>query len=166
MQAADLMTASPAAITPDTSIAEAAALMRARNIGMLPVVRDFSSMRLEGVVTDRDLVVRSIADRTDSSQAVRQCMTPAPVRTVTPTTDVHELMQQMEEWQIRRMPVVDAKGRLVGIVAMSDIALHVGPLEPLHVEELLARVSSPSRALLDGSTAMPSGPNSVRASRR
>ncbi|MEN9509124.1 MAG: hypothetical protein RLZZ621_1687 [Gemmatimonadota bacterium] len=166
MHVADIMTPSPAVILPDTSIAEAATLMRVRNIGFLPVVRDFGSMHLEGVVTDRDLVVRAIADRASTHQAVRQCMTPSPVQTATPSTDVHELIQLMEQWQIRRVPVIDTRGRLLGVVAISDLALHVGPLEPLQIEELLARISSPSRALLDDGSVMPSTPNSVRSSRR
>jgi CBS-domain-containing membrane protein len=93
-------------------------------------------------------------------------MTPSPVQTATPSTDVHELIQLMEQWQIRRVPVIDTRGRLLGVVAISDLALHVGPLEPLQIEELLARISSPSRALLDDGSVMPSTPNSVRSSRR
>lgn len=165
MHAFDIMTPHPAVVTPDTSIAEAAALMRLRNVGMLPVVRDLGSMHLEGVVTDRDLVIRSVADRRDSQQPVRQCMTPAPLQTVGPSADIHDVIRQMEQWQIRRIPVVDTSGRLLGVVAMGDLALRLGPIEPLQIEELLARVSAPSRALLD-SSAMPSSPNSVRSSRR
>jgi len=159
MHASDVMTANPAVVTPDTSLADAAALMRLRNVGLLPVVHDVTSMRLVGVLTDRDLVVRGVADRCDSQQAVKYCMTPVPVQTTTPTADIHDVIHQMEQWQIRRIPVVGADGRVLGVVSQGDLALRVGPLEPLLVEEFVARVSAPARGLIDHA-AMPSGPNS------
>jgi CBS domain-containing protein len=70
-------------------------------------------------------------------------MTWRTLHTVSPDTDVHEIVTRMEHAQVRRMPVVDADGALVGIVSQGDLATKLGPSEPLVVEEALERISSP-----------------------
>lgn len=146
MLARDIMTRSPAVVTPDTPVHEAAALMRDRDVGFVPVVDSRDAMRLQGVLTDRDIAVRCVAARQSCDGPVSECMTTGRVDSVGPDTDLHEVVALMERDQVRRIAVVDARGRLVGVIAQGDVALHLGPTEPNEVVELVERVSAPSAA--------------------
>jgi len=90
--------------------------------GEIPVVDANDTLRPIGVVTDRDIVCRIVAERRNpGDHTAGDCMT-SPVVTVTPETDLDACVNLMEERQIRRVPVVDERGRLAGIVAQSDVA--------------------------------------------
>jgi CBS domain-containing protein len=143
MKARDLMTANPRVVTTDQHVVDAARIMRDLNVGCVPVVRDTDSMHLEGVVTDRDLVVRCLAERHLRDCVITDHMTAGPLNTVSPETEVAELMELMERDQIRRILVTEGS-RLVGVIALADLALKEGPIEPLRMEEFMERVSAPS----------------------
>lgn len=143
MRTADIMTRSPSVITPATRINEAARLMRDRHTGFLPVVSSAEQQTLVGVVTDRDIVVRALAAGFSGDVIVAQVMSAGPLHTAHPDDDIHTVITDMERHQVRRIPVVDDAGRVVGIVSQADIAIHVGPLEPVLVDELLTRLSAP-----------------------
>ena len=122
MTVRDLMTANPAVCTRDTALADVARLMVDCDCGEIPVVDSEIAMHPIGVVTDRDMVCRVVAERRNPADCTAaECMT-SPIVTVTPETDLDMCVNLMEERQIRRVPVVDERGRLVGIVAQSDIA--------------------------------------------
>lgn len=105
--------------SPDQTLKEAAELMSQNNIGSIPVV---DNGRLEGIITDRDITLRSTATGKDDNQVrCDECMTSDNMISGTPDMDVHEAAKLMSENQIRRLPVVD-NGRLVGIVALGDLA--------------------------------------------
>jgi CBS domain-containing protein len=112
------MTESPQTITPEMTAADAAGLMKSEDVGVLPVVKDGE---LAGLVTDRDLVVRVLAERKDpASVRVGDIATRAPV-TVTPDMRLSQARELMERNRIRRLPVM--KGReLVGILSLGDVA--------------------------------------------
>ncbi len=115
----DVMTANPASITPRAPVTEAAQLMRSADVGSLPVVE---GDRLIGVVTDRDIAVRVVADGHDpNSVTVGQVSSAEPV-TVEPEQPLDEALRLMARHQVRRLPVVEG-GRLVGILAQADVAL-------------------------------------------
>jgi CBS domain-containing protein len=143
MLARDLMTRNPRVVTVDQRVNDAARIMRDQSVGCVPVVNDTSTMRLEGVITDRDITVRCTAERHLRDCPVVEHMTAGPLNTVTPHTDVTEVMEQMERDQVRRILVTEGD-RLVGIIAQADLALKEGPVEPLKVEEVLERLSAPS----------------------
>jgi CBS domain-containing protein len=147
VKARDIMTPNPAVVTPDAPIARAAEIMRDLDVGIVPVVDDTSRMRLEGVLTDRDIAVRCVAQRHDAKCLVRDHMTARNVDTVTPEADVTQVIAKMEQDRVRRIPVVDEAKRLVGIIAQADLAVKLGPREPLEVEHMLERVSEPVPAL-------------------
>jgi CBS domain-containing protein len=147
MKARDIMTPAPAVVTPDAPIVRAAEIMRDLEVGIVPVVDDVSRMRLEGVLTDRDIAVRCVAQRHDAKCLVRDHMTARNIDTVTPDADVTEVIAKMEQDRVRRIPVVDEAKRLVGIIAQADLAVKLGPKEPLEVEHMLERVSEPVPAL-------------------
>lgn len=112
------MTETPQTIRPDMNAADAAGLMKSEDIGALPVVREGE---LVGVITDRDLVIRVLAERQDpQSVKVGDIATKTPV-TVTPDMRLSEARELMEKHQVRRLPVM--KGRdLVGILSLGDVA--------------------------------------------
>ena len=116
----DVMTREPVYCQPDDSVSVAADLMRTHNVGALPVVEPGG--RLVGIVTDRDLVVKVVAgDLPVEGASVRQAMTGSPA-TCGEQDDVKQVLTVMASRQVRRVPVVDPGGRLVGIIAQADIA--------------------------------------------
>lgn len=145
MKARDLMTGNPAVVTPDEPVRRAAELMRDRNVGIIPVVSDRESMRLEGVVTDRDLTLRCLAVGRAGECRVGEVMTISGLDTVAPDADQREVLELMKRDQVRRIPVVEVGNRLVGIIAQADLAVRLGPREPREVEEVLERISEPGR---------------------
>lgn len=120
MQVRDVMTENPACCSPHASIQEAAKLMVDHDCGEIPVVDEQN--RPVGVVTDRDICCRAVAEGKDVAQTrVGEVMSKPPV-TVTPEDSLGDCCQRMEENQIRRVPVVDKSGSCCGMVAQADIA--------------------------------------------
>src|SRR5687767_15450150 len=121
MKAKDIMTRKPKSVTPETSVREAARLMKEEDVGVLPVVDRDGSDRLIGIVTDRDIAIRHVAEGHDSSSCpVSEAMT-SNVRTAREDDDVDSVMDLMGKEQIRLIPVVDERGGLVCIVAQDEI---------------------------------------------
>jgi CBS domain-containing protein/YHS domain-containing protein len=136
MQVREVMTKSPVCCMPETSLREVARLMVEFNCGEIPVING-RARQLVGVITDRDITVRTLAEgRNPLDLAARDCMT-TPVVTVTPETSVEECCQAMEAHKIRRIPVVDEGGGCCGIVAQADVALKV----PAKTAEVVREVS-------------------------
>jgi CBS domain-containing protein len=121
MHIRDVMTPNPRTVTPDDPIQNAARIMRDEDTGAVPVV---DNGRTVGMVTDRDIVVRAVADGGQPDRPVRDIVTSAVV-TATPDMSTREAAQLMSEHQIRRLPVVEGE-RLVGIVSLGDIAVKEG----------------------------------------
>ena len=143
MKARDIMTPDPTVVTPEEPIAFAAALMRDRDVGMIPVVGDREHMRLEGVLTDRDIAIRCVSEKHDSRCRVQDHMTCNHLDVVHDNDDLTDVVRRMESDQIRRIPVIAEGGRLIGVIAQADLALKVGPDDPELVEEMLEEVSKP-----------------------
>ncbi|MFF0740024.1 CBS domain-containing protein [Streptomyces sp. NPDC004111] len=114
----EVMTAGVAAVRPDASLVEAAQLMRAQDIGDVLVAQD---NRLIGVITDRDITLRAVADGVDPlAVSVRSVCTPAPV-CVGPHDEITTAVRLMREHAVRRLPVVE-DGRPLGVVSLGDLA--------------------------------------------
>ncbi|HEX8725473.1 MAG TPA: CBS domain-containing protein [Gemmatimonadaceae bacterium] len=143
MNAKTLMTANPTVVTPDDLISRAAELMRNLDVGMVPVVDDIQTRRLVGVITDRDIVVRCIADHGSAKCQVRDHMTSHPLASVHEDTMLDEIAQKMEEYRVRRLPVVANGHRVVGIITQADLARRVGHDDPALIEEVIERISTP-----------------------
>lgn len=114
----EIMTTDVKTLSSNDSISEAANIMKSLDIGAVPIVQDNIPI---GIVTDRDIIIRGIADGKSSRDAVSSIMT-TDVITVTPDADVHEAADIMAARQIRRLPIVQDK-QLVGIVAIGDMAV-------------------------------------------
>lgn len=119
--ARDIMSDSPAVCTPDTSSQDAARMMQDNDCGSLPVVENRSSMKLAGMVTDRDLALRVLGRGMDANTPVREAMT-KNVSSVKLDDDLNAVERVMTGQQVRRVPVVDGQDRVVGIVAQADLA--------------------------------------------
>jgi CBS domain-containing protein len=140
MQIKEIMTRDPEVIQPDTPLQVAAEKMKSLNIGSLPVC---DGNKLLGMLTDRDITVRATARGGDSSNtAVRDVMTPE-VAYCYEDDDVAQAAIVMEEKQIRRLPILSRDNRLVGIVALGDLAVD-GQYEKLH-GEVTHEVSKPAK---------------------
>lgn len=147
MIAKDLMTSQPFVVAADASVQTAAVLMRDHDVGIIPVVRDVTSRWLEGVITDRDIAIRCVAEAHQPDGFVAAYMTKDHLATVRPESPVDEVVQLMGRARVRRMPVVDGDNKVVGIIALADIVRAMGKRDPATVEEVFERVSEASHAL-------------------
>jgi CBS domain-containing protein len=114
----EAMTSNPTAITPETTAQEAARLMKTEDVGALPIVEDG---RLTAVITDRDLAIRLLAEGRGTETAVREVASQDLV-TIDPQQNLDEAARLMAQHQVRRLPVVEEDGRLVGMLAQADVA--------------------------------------------
>lgn len=121
MDVREVMTANPRTVSPNDSIQRAARLMRDEDTGAIPVV---DNGRAVGMVTDRDIVVRAVADGDRVDRPVREILTSHLV-SVRPDSTTREANDLMSEHQVRRLPVVE-NDRLVGIVSLGDLAVKEG----------------------------------------
>jgi CBS domain-containing protein len=142
MQVRTVMTADPVHCLPADSATAVARVMKEEDIGFLPICHSLNHRLLVGVVTDRDIVLTVVARGRDAGTArMREIMTLEPV-TCQPEDAVEDALETMARHQIRRLPVVDEDGLLVGIVTLSDIAVHGRcPDETAHV---VRAVSAPN----------------------
>ena len=121
MKIQDIMTANPSCVTPDATIREAAQVMKRDDVGIVPVVDGQNSRKLVGVVTDRDIAIRCVAEGKDGSCRVRDAMSSRDIATCSPDNEVDDAMKTMSVEKVRRIPIVDERGSLVGIVSQADL---------------------------------------------
>jgi CBS domain-containing protein len=138
MRCSEIMTRNVRTATGDMSLQEVAAMMRDGDVGAVPVVEQG---RLAGIVTDRDIVVRVIADGGEASMPVSRAMT-RELFTVGPEDFAFEAIRLMGDKQVRRIPVINAEGELKGIIAMADVALETE--DEREIAETLEEISSGS----------------------
>jgi CBS domain-containing protein len=126
-QITDVMTPIPQCCTPDDSIVEVARVMEQHDVGVVPIVESQDTRRVVGVITDRDIVLRIVAQGRDPNEIVslRDFMTNEIV-SVRPEADILHAEECMKEHQIRRVLVVDENNCIVGIVTMADLARATG----------------------------------------
>src|SRR5262249_3286490 len=140
MKIADLMTHNPELCTPQSSVIDAAHIMARHNVGIVPIVESVETRQAIGCLTDRDIVVRVVAEGKDPrAVSVGQVMTEELV-TCTPEDDVDRVRRRMESKKVRRVLVLDEHGSLLGIVATADLATSV---EAEKVGETLEQISQP-----------------------
>jgi CBS domain-containing protein len=121
MKIHDIMTRDPSCVTPNATVREAAQVMKREDVGIVPVVDGNDSKTLVGVITDRDIAIRCVADGHDTTSRVGDCMSSGTLATCRENDDVDRVMDAMRTEQVRRIPIVDERGALVGIVAQADI---------------------------------------------
>lgn len=137
---ADIMTREVETVGPTSTVQEVAERMKAANIGSVPVCQD---SRLVGTITDRDITVRVTAEGRDPHSTMVQDVMSRAVVTVRPQQDVLEAEQLMHDHQVRRLPVVEQDGRLVGYVTTATIAKRDG--DEKIVGKVLKGISQPQK---------------------
>ena len=131
----DAMTSEVKTATPSQSLTDAAKLMKQEDVGSVSVV---DGDRLVGVLTDRDIVVRGIADGSDPNAVQVGAIASRDVVTVRSDDDLDEALRLMAQHQVRRLPVVD-DGQLVGVVATADVAQEAKEKDVGHVVEEISK---------------------------
>ena len=115
----EAMTSKPCSIDADKPVSYAAKMMRDEDVGLAPIVE---GERLVGVLTDRDIAVRVVAEGRDPDQVKVAEVASRDIVTLDPQQDLDEALRLMAQHQVRRLPVVEEDGRLVGVVAQADVA--------------------------------------------
>lgn len=155
MKAKDIMTASPSCCSPNDSLQDAARTMRDNDCGAVPVVEDG---RVVGIVTDRDLAVRALAQGKSADTKVRDIITRDPC-CCKADDDVHDVAKAMADNQVRRIPIIDSGGRCIGIVSQADLARAAhdgGRVSEREVAMVVERISEPERQASNrGATSSP-----------
>lgn len=136
MRVSEIMTKNVRTASPKATLREVGGIMREGDMGAVPIV---DSGKLIGIVTDRDIVVRGVADGASGDSPIGNVMT-TELFTVNPDDFVFEAIRLMGDKQVRRIPVVNADGSLAGIVAMADIALEME--DEREIAETLEEISS------------------------
>jgi len=146
MKIRKVMTKAPTYCTPPCTAEMAASLMYQSDTGILPVVQDSLDLKLIGVVTDRDLCLAVIAARRDPAHTVvNECMSRNPL-CVGPEDDIKQAVDLMAEHQVRRLPVVDEHGKVVGMLSLADI-IEQDAVSGDALAGVLKKICAPSRAL-------------------
>ncbi|MDB5050748.1 MAG: hypothetical protein JWO30_3819 [Fibrobacteres bacterium] len=139
MQIKEIMTENPICCVRETALEEVARMMVENDCGAIPVVEDQESWKPVGIITDRDITVRAVAEgRNPLEMTAEEVMTISPV-TVREDASVEECIREMEAHQLRRVLIVDANQSCSGIVSVADIALHTGEKEVVEVMEEVSR---------------------------
>ena len=126
MTCGEIMARNVVCCVPEDTIEHAAALMKTEDVGPIPVIESYASRRLIGVVTERDLVVKGIAEGRDAkSTEIRNIMTSHPV-VCFEKDDVKDAIDLMESCRVRRIPVVDHGNHVLGIIAKADVEGRTG----------------------------------------
>jgi CBS domain-containing protein len=118
----ELMTKNPRSIDADKSVTYAAKMLRDEDVGLAPIVE---GDRLIGTVTDRDITIRLVAEGKDPESTKVKEIASINLVTVDPRQDLDDALKLMAKHQVRRLPVIEEGGRLVGVVAQADVARHV-----------------------------------------
>ena len=140
--ARDIMTNSPAVVTAETTARDAARMMEENDCGSLPVVESRDSMKLVGMVTDRDLALRILGRGQDPGSPIREAMT-KNVHSVKQEDDLDAVERVMSGQQVRRVPVVDGQNRIVGIIAQADLARELGAVGHKDFSKVVEKISQP-----------------------
>jgi CBS domain-containing protein len=144
MKISEIMSKNPRSVSPDTPVSEAARVMKEEDVGLVPVVERVGGAetrgRLVGVVTDRDIAIRHVAEGRAADAPVSEVMS-GGVKTCGPNDSVEDAMALMGREQVRRLPIVDERGSLVGVVAQADLARMSG--KDRQVEKTVEMISQP-----------------------
>lgn len=126
MICSEIMTKNPECCLPSDTVMQAAQLMKSEDVGPIPIVADRDGNKLAGIVTDRDLAVKVIAEARDPNTTRLEDVMSGDVVSCNENDDVEQVLKLMKENQFRRIPVVGENDRLLGIIAQADVAIRLG----------------------------------------
>ena len=137
----DIMTRDPVCVSPNATVREAAQIMAREDVGIVPVVDNHEGKRLLGVITDRDIAIRCVAEGRGGDCRVEEVMSSGRIATCRMNESINNVMDAMRTEKVRRIPIVDERGSLVGIVAQADIVRKASDDE--RAERTIEDISSP-----------------------
>ena len=135
----EVMTKTPVCCLPDDLAAKIAELMKSNNIGSIPVIENEQTKKLVGIVTDRDLTLKIVADGLDPKSTKVEAVMTRKMVTCSADDDVQIALDAMAEHQLRRIPVVDNDNKILGIIAQADVATRVD--QPEKTAEMVKEIS-------------------------
>jgi CBS domain-containing protein len=141
MDIKDVMTRNPHCVTPDATVREAAQIMAREDVGIVPVVDSHDERRVVGVITDRDIAVRCVAEGKGADCRVSEAMSAGKITTCRENEHINRVMDAMRTEKVRRIPIVDERGALVGIVSQADVVRKAG--DGARAERTIEDISEP-----------------------
>ena len=138
----EVMTKNPVCCLPNDMVANVAELMNSGNIGSIPVIENEQTKKLIGIVTDRDLTLKIVAKGLDAKSTKVETVMTRKVVTCRADDELQKALDAMAEHQLRRIPVVDADNKIVGIIAQADVATRVD--QPEKTAEMVKEISQAS----------------------
>jgi CBS domain-containing protein len=142
MRCQELMTGNPSYCLKSDKVADAAQVMKERQVGPVPVVENTKTKKVAGILTDRDIAVKVVAEGRDPNETVIGEVMSRDVVTCRPEDDAQRAIDAMAEHRVRRILVVDGDGSLRGIISQADVATRVAP--PETTGEVVREISRPS----------------------
>ena len=139
----EVMTKDPVYCLPNNLVSEAAELMRKEHIGSVPVVENEQSKKLIGIVTDRDLALKIVAEGLDAKSTKVEVVMTHKVITRRSNDDLQKALDSMAKYQLRRIPIVDKDNKILGIIAQADVATRVD--HPKKTAAMMKEVSQADR---------------------
>jgi len=135
----EVMTKNPVCCVPDNMVIKAADLMKSDHVGSIPVIENEQTQKLVGIVTDRDLALKVVAEGLDAKSTKVETIMTRKVVTCSPEDDVQKAVDAMSKHQLRRIPVVDDNNKILGIIAQADVAIHFD--HPKKTAEMVKEIS-------------------------
>jgi CBS domain-containing protein len=135
----EVMTKNPVCCLPNDVVAKVAQLMKSENVGSIPVIENEQTKKLIGIVTDRDLTLKVVAEGLDSKSIKAEAMMTLEVVTCLAGDDLQKALDAMASHQLRRIPVIDKDHKVVGIIAQADVATRVN--QPEKTAEMVKGIS-------------------------
>jgi CBS domain-containing protein len=135
----EVMTKNPVCCLPNDMVAEAAKLMKSENVGSIPVIENKQTKKLVGIVTDRDLALKVVAEALDPKSTNVETVMMRKLVTCRAEDDLQKAVDLMSEHQLRRIPVVDNDNQILGIIAQADVATRVN--QPEKTAEMVKEIS-------------------------
>jgi CBS domain-containing protein len=135
----EVMTSNPVCCLPNDSVVKAAGLMKSKDIGSIPVIENEQTKKLVGIVTDRDLALKIVAEGRDPKTTKVEAVMAHNVVTCRVDDDVQKALDSMADYQLRRIPIVNNNNKIVGIIAQADVATRVD--EPEKTAEMVMEIS-------------------------
>jgi CBS domain-containing protein len=134
-----VMTNNPVCCLPNDMVVKVAKLMKSGNVGSIPVVENEKTRKLVGIVTDRDIALKIVAEGKDPKSTIVAAVMTAKVVSCQSEDDLQKAMDLMSKNQLRRIPIVDKDGRIVGIISQADVATRVD--KPRKTAEMVKEIS-------------------------
>lgn len=138
----EVMTKNPVCCLPNDMVAKAAQLMKRENIGSIPVFENELTKKLVGIVTDRDLALKVVAEGRDAKSTKVEAVMTRKMVTCLAEDDLQKALDSMSEHQLRRIPIVDNDNKILGIISQADMATRVN--QPEKIAEMVKQISQAS----------------------